>query len=288
MTESSSAHSAPSVRESSRSSVPESPDVSPRPRARRIAVAVDVVVLTVREGFLNVLLVRRLARHHKGEWALPGGFVDAEESLDAAARRELREETGLDLDPRHVEQFRAYGDPDRDDRKDRRVITVAYLAIQPFYDLPEPAAGTDAAEAVWVPVDEVFDGRRPLAFDHGQIVEDAVERVGAQLEYTALATAFVAERFTEADLRAVYDAVWGLHDDPLDAPNFHRSLHTLKPPMVEPLLETRPGERGRPAALYSSSHWVDDRGPLMRLDRPLARPKQPRPGRSAPYKRRPQ
>jgi 8-oxo-dGTP diphosphatase len=120
-------------------------------------------------------------------------------------------------------------------------------------------------------VDEIIDGRRPLAFDHAQIVKDAVERVGSQLEYTALATAFVPERFTEADLRTVYEAVWGLRDEPLDAPNFHRSLHTLKPPIAEPLLQQRSGVRGRPASLYATSHWVDEEGPLMRLERPLAK-----------------
>ena len=179
-----------------------------------------------------------------------------------------------DLDPKHIEQFRAYGDPDRDDRKDRRVITVAYLAVQPFRDLPGLEAGTDAAQAAWVAVDNVFAGRRPIAFDHAEIVEDAVDRVGTQLEYTALATAFVPERFTEADLRTVYDAVWGLHADPLDAPNFHRSLLTLDPAIVQPLHKTRSAGRGRPAALYSSSAWVDSQGPLARLDRPLARPKR--------------
>ena len=245
-----------------------------KPRPRRLAVTVDIVVLTVHEGFLKVLLVQRLARHHRGEWALPGGFVDTEESLDSAAHRELFEETGLHLDPTHIEQFRAYGDPDRDDRKDRRVITVAYLAIQPFHDLPELAPGTDAAQADWVTVDDIFSGRRPVAFDHAQIIEDAVDRVGTQLEYTALATAFVPERFTEADLRTVYDAVWGLHADPLDAPNFHRSLRTLEPAIVEPLYERRSAGRGRPAALFSTSDWVDVQGPLARLERPLARPKR--------------
>jgi len=267
-----------------------------RARSRRLVVAVDVVVLTVRHGELDVLLIRRLARHHKGEWALPGGFVGVEESLDDAALRELHEETGLDLDPTHVEQFRAYGDPGRDDRKDRRVITVAYLAIQPFHTFPELSAGTDAETAAWAAVDEIIDGRRPLAFDHAQIVKDAVERVGTQLEYTALATAFVPERFTEADLRTVYEAVWGLRDEPLDAPNFHRSLHTLTPPIVEPLLQQRSGVRGRPASLYAASRWVDEEGPLMRLDRPLAKRRRAdeqlempkaRASRTAKYKRRP-
>ena len=244
-------------------------------RRRRLALAVDIVALTVREGALRVLLIRRSSSHHAGEWALPGGFVGVEEPLDAAAERELLGDTGVHLDPTHLEQLRAYGAPDRDDRAGKRVVTVAYLAIQP--DLPEPVAGEDASAARWEPVGNVLSGAQPLAFDHSVIVGDAVHRVREELEHTALATAFCPQEFTEAQLRAVYEAVWEIGRDDaergLDAPNFHRSLATLYPPIVQRVPEKWAATGGRPAALYRSSDFVRERGPAARLERPLLRPR---------------
>ncbi|WP_308257504.1 NUDIX hydrolase [Pseudonocardia lacus] len=204
-----------------------------------LAVTVDVVALTIRAGRVHVLLVERGAHPFAGWRALPGGFV-RDEPLDAAARRELAEETGLGddraLDRVHLEQLRSYGDPGRDPRM--RVVSVAYLAFAP--SLPDPRAGSDAAGASWVPVDEVGE----LAFDHAAILADGLERARAKLEYTPLATAFVAEEFTIAELRAVYAAVWG---EELHPGNFHRKVLSV-PGFVESTGETaaRAGERGGP------------------------------------------
>lgn len=205
-----------------------------------VAVTVDLVVLTLRGGNLHVLLVERGEEPIRGHLALPGGFVRPGETLDAAAVRELAEETGLRDVPGHLEQLRTYGDPDRDPRM--RVVSVAYLALAP--DLPEPAAGTDAADARWVPLARASTG--PLAFDHRAILADGVERARAKLEYTALATAFCPPEFTVADLRAVYEAVWGA---PLDPRNFHRKV-TSTPGLLVDTGRTRAEGRGRPAALY--------------------------------------
>ncbi|MDI6101622.1 NUDIX domain-containing protein [Actinoplanes sp. NEAU-A12] len=219
-----------------------------------VAVTVDVVALTIRDGRLCVLLVERGAQPFAGRRALPGGFV-REETLDQAALRELAEETGLtpggssaeedtaggheagsELDRVHLEQLGTYGDPGRDPRM--RVVSVAYLAFAP--SLPEPTAGSDAARAYWVPVDEAKD----LAFDHDQVLADGLERARAKLEYTPLATAFTGPEFTIGELRQVYTAVWG---EELHAGNFHRKVLSV-PGFVESTGETtaRGGERGGP------------------------------------------
>lgn len=214
-------------------------------RTSEIALTVDIVVLTIRSGRLSVLLVRRGAPPFKGEWALPGGFVEPEEDLDVAAERELCEETGLDDLPGHLEQLRTYGEPGRDPRM--RIVSVAYLALMP--DLPPPAAGSDAAEARYWAVEDL-DGpdAPPLAFDHESIVRDAVERARSKLEYTSLAASFTDEAFTLGELRRIYEAVWGAS---LHAPNFRRKVLST-PGFVVPLDEkSSPGDTGgRPAQLF--------------------------------------
>jgi 8-oxo-dGTP diphosphatase len=204
------------------------------------AVAVDLVVLTVREGELQALLVVRGNEPFRGRWALPGGFVLPDEDLPAAAARELREETGLGRVSGHLEQLGSYGRPKRDPRG--RVLSVAYLALLP--DLPVPRAGTDAADAGWHPVDRLPSRR--LAFDHDRILEDGVERARSKLEYSSLATAFCSHEFTVAELRHVYEAVWG---QPLDPRNFHRKV-TGTAGFIQPTGTTTNREGGRPAQLY--------------------------------------
>ncbi len=141
------------------------------------AVTVDIVVLTVVERQLMVLLIQRRKPPYEGAWALPGGFVEPDEDLDEAAARELLEETGIGVEPGSFLQFGAYGHPARDPRM--RVVTVAYGVI--VAQLAQvPRGGSDAARAELVPVAEVQRDRVPLAFDHRQIVEDAVPRLLAE------------------------------------------------------------------------------------------------------------
>jgi 8-oxo-dGTP diphosphatase len=212
------------------------------------AVAVDVVILTVTGGELHVLLVRRGGEPYEGDWALPGGFKKPDETLDDAARRELREEAGVEA-PKLLTQFRTYGDPGRDPRGN--IVSVGYLAVTPA--VGELAAGTDAAEARLIPVAQVVDGRLPLAFDHQGIIDDAVRYASGRLEIGDLATAFVGPTFTLTELKSVYEAVWG---ERLDAANFRRSLAPLAAePYVEPTGErSSPGpEGGRPPELFRAT-----------------------------------
>ena len=207
-----------------------------------LSVTVDLAIFTVRRDELQVLLITRGNAPYRGMLALPGGYVRPSESLDAAALRELSEETGIDGRHLHLEQLRAYGTPDRDPRG--RVITVAYLALGP--DLPAPRAGTDAATAQSLPVADALDQRTELAFDHATIVRDAIERARTQLEYTTTAAAFCPEPFTISDLRRVYEAVWGIS---LDPSNFRRKV-TRAEGFIAPTGEFRSLEIGRPAPLY--------------------------------------
>ncbi|HEY3549399.1 MAG TPA: NUDIX domain-containing protein [Propionicimonas sp.] len=220
----------------------------------RFAVTVDLVVLTVRGDDLCTLLVGRGEEPFAGARALPGGFVRPDEDLDAAAARELAEETGLVDVPGHLEQLRTYGAPERDPRM--RVVSVAYLALAP--DLPDPRAGSDAASATWAPVAQALAGR--LAFDHARILADGVERARAKLEYSPLATAFCPPEFTVAQLRRVYEVVWGQDVDPR---NFHRKV-TGTPGLLADTGRTLSEGRGRPATLYRP-------GPARALVPPLTR-----------------
>ncbi|MFD7510540.1 NUDIX domain-containing protein [Streptomyces sp. NPDC059853] len=229
-------------------------DWSPPP----VLLTVDLVILTLREGRLCVLLVERGEDPFQGMLALPGGFLNhAGEQILDAAHRELSEETALAAGAVHLEQLAVYGDASRDPRG--RVISVAHLAIAP--GLPEPVAGTDAMDAAWVPAEAVLSGEVALAFDHDRIVADGIERARTKLEFTALAMAFCGEVFTIAELRQVYEAVWGTE---LDTRNFYRKVQAVKG-FIVPVTSGRRSTGGRPARLYRA-------GPKTALFPPLLRP----------------
>jgi 8-oxo-dGTP diphosphatase len=220
------------------------------------AVTVDVVILTVSDGRLQVLLVRRGVPPFEGMWAIPGGFKRPNETLDEAAIRELREETAVGA--KTLRQFGAYGDPGRDPRMN--VVTVAYFAV--LREVDNVAGGTDAADAALVPVPDVLGGKVELAFDHARIVRDAVERIRIDLELTGVATAFVGPTFTLGELRTVYEAVWGVR---LDAANFRRSVAAEDGWVIPTGRRAQPGRGGgRPAELYRA-------GPAWKRGSPIHR-----------------
>jgi 8-oxo-dGTP diphosphatase len=222
------------------------------------AVTVDVVIMSMDAGVLHLLLVRRGEEPFEGMWAVPGGFKRPDETLDGAARRELCEETGVDV-ASLLTQFGAYGDPGRDPRTN--VVTVAYVAV--LRDVGAIAAGTDAAHAALVRAADVLEGRIELAFDHVRIVRDAVERVRTELEVAGIATAFVGTTFTMAELRAVYEAIW---DVQLDAANFRRSLVRQDGWVIPTGRMEQPGpEGGRPAELYRAGQAWAHGVPIRRM-----------------------
>lgn len=224
---------------------------NPRVReAPRVAVSVDLVVLTVRSGQLCALVWRRDSEPHLGRWGLPGGFIRLEEDLPATAARVLADRAGLPDAPVHLEQLQTYGYPDRDPRQ--RVLSVAYLGLAPF--LPAP----DQPQMSWQPVTALT----ALAFDHARILQDGIERARAKLEYTSLAAAFCEDEFTVAELRRVYEIVW---DTPLDPRNFHRKVTGAEGFLVETGSASSAGG-GRPAQLYRL-------GPAVLLHPPMLRPR---------------
>lgn len=203
----------------------------------KLLVAVDIVLFTIRDRLLHVLLIRRLAKPFESRYALPGGFVRVGESLDAAAARELGEETGVDKV--YLEQLYTFGDPKRDPRG--RVVTVAYYALAP--DTQVLHSGTDAADAAWFPI----TGLPPLAFDHRKIVEYAHQRIRNKLDYTNVGFELLPAKFTLTELQSVHEAILG---ESLDKRNFRRKI--IQKGIVTPTKEWQQTGR-RPAQLYHFS-----------------------------------
>ena len=201
-----------------------------------IAVTVDAVVFGVEDDELKVLLVRRGVAPFLGAWALPGGFVRTEETLDAAVRRELREETGVDVS--FLEQLYTFGDLERDPRE--RVITVAWFALVHLAAY-RPAPATDAVDARWFPVQSLPD----LAFDHDRVLDVAVARLRGKLAYAPVGFELLPEKFTLTEMQRLYEIILGR---PLDKRNFRRKLLAMD--VLVELDERRAGVAHRAPRLY--------------------------------------
>lgn len=196
-------------------------------RYPRPAVTVDCVVFGLDAGALKILLIERNSPPCAGSWALPGGFVDRNETLDAAARRELEEETGLrDV---FLEQLYSFGDPERDPRG--HTVTVAYYALV-RQDRHTPQAATDASDAAWFPVNKL----PRLAFDHDRIVETAVARLQGKVRYQPIGFELLARKFTLTELQSLYEAVL---ERSLDKRNFRKKILAM-----DLLIETEEKQRG--------------------------------------------
>jgi 8-oxo-dGTP diphosphatase len=208
-------------------------------RRTDIQVTVDIVIFALQGEELQVLLIQRGIPPFEGQWALPGGFVRNDESLEAAARRELEEETGVrDV---YLEQLYTIGEPERDPRG--RVITVAYYALLTTEVAPL-VAGTDAGAARWMAARK----HPPLAFDHDKILDYALERLVSKLEYTTVGFMLLPKKFTLGQLQRVYEAVLGRT---LDKRNFRRKMALLG--ILKPLEEWVQDGPSRPAQVYRFS-----------------------------------
>ena len=203
----------------------------------RPSVTVDLVIFTIANHDLKVLLIRRKQEPFKGRWALPGGFVDIDESLERAAARELKEEVGVkDV---YLEQLYTFGDPKRDPRG--RVISVAYFALVNA-ERQRIAAASDAADAAW---HSVFHPPK-LAFDHRKILDYAVWRLRNKLEWTTVGYELLPQKFTLSELQRVYEIIL---QRPVDKRNFRKKI--LAQGQIRELHETRTDVAHRPAKLYS-------------------------------------
>ena len=203
----------------------------------RHAIAVDVVLLTIQGGTLKVLLVKRRQPPYRGAWALPGGIVGGEESVDAAALRELQEETNIGTI--YLEQLYTFGEPARDPRG--RVITVAYYALVNWQRF-ELKARQRVSEAQWFAVT-----RLPvLAFDHRRIVDYALERLRHKINYTTVSFQLLPRSFTLTELQGAYEVILSRR---LDKRNFRRKMLQLG--ILKGTGDFKANGRQRPARLYT-------------------------------------
>jgi 8-oxo-dGTP diphosphatase len=200
------------------------------------AVTTDIVIFTIRQDELKVLLIKRALPPFQGEWALPGGFIDLDESLEKGARRELEEETGVS--GVYLEQLYTFGQPDRDPRE--RVITVAYYALIPS-DKIEIRAATDAEGVSWFGMEEIPE----LAFDHEQILQAAHQRLAAKLDYSTIAFQFMPKAFTLTELQQVYELILR---ESVDKRNFRKRILSLN--LIKETGKERKAGAHRPAKLY--------------------------------------
>lgn len=201
-------------------------------------VAVDVVIYTVVRKSLQCLLVQVKDGPFAGEWAFPGGLVRAEESLDQAAERELRERVGVKGG--YMEQLYTFGKPERDPAT--RVVSVSYLALVPFVKV-RLTPGPKYADIRWAPV----PGMPRLAYDHDQVSRLALKRLRSKLQYTNIVYNLLPPEFTLGELQKVYETI--LHR-PLDRRNFRKKILALG--LLKQLQKKRHGTH-RPASLYAFS-----------------------------------
>jgi len=208
-------------------------------RTQNIDIAVDAIVFGYsKEEGVKVLLIKRKYDPFKGAWAIPGGFVHDDESLEDAAERELMEETGIKIN--YLEQLYTFGKPDRDPRK--RIISVAYFGLVKSSQFSKLEADTDAEEAKW------FNIKRlpKLAFDHKKVLKMSIERLRSKIIYQPIGFELLDKKFPFSDLEHLYTT---LLDRPIDRRNFKKKVMGLG--ILDELNEkAKSAKAGRPGNLF--------------------------------------
>ncbi|WP_127128915.1 NUDIX hydrolase [Pseudoflavitalea rhizosphaerae] len=204
-----------------------------------IKVAVDAIVFgySKQEG-VSILLIQRKYPPFKNAWAIPGGFLLPDETLEEAVGRELREETGIEVN--YLEQLYTFGAPDRDPRQ--RIISIAYMALVKSSQFQQLKASTDAENAQWFNFREL----PPLAFDHKEILDTAIERIRTKIRYQPIGFELLDKKFPFADLEKLYIALLGRD---IDRRNFSRKMLALG--ILDETNEyAQPEGKGRPSKMY--------------------------------------
>lgn len=201
-----------------------------------IRLTVDAVVFGYEEGLISILLVKRKYDPFKGCWALPGGFVLEDESLEAAVERELHEETGVKIN--YLEQLYTFGNPARDPRG--RIVSIAYFGlVRP--DAFHIQASTDAEEAQWFDIKELPE----ISFDHQEIIDAAIKRLQGKITYEPIGFELLDTKFTFSDLEKLYSSLLGRE---VDRRNFRKKIQSFN--ILDDLDEKISKSTGRPANLF--------------------------------------
>jgi 8-oxo-dGTP diphosphatase len=203
----------------------------------RAALTVDCIIFGLDKDELKVMLIQRDIEPFKGQWALPGGFVHVDETLEDAARRELSEETGITNV--FLEQLYTFGDVTRDPRE--RVVSVAYYALINL-EGHEIKASSDARSAAWFSITDM----PPLAFDHELIFDTALQRLKGKIRYQPIGFELLPKKFTLSELQTVYELIL---EKPLDKRNFRKKILSMD--ILKELNEIQQDVSHRAARLYS-------------------------------------
>jgi len=217
-------------------------------QSQNVDISVDAVVFGYNQAEgVSVLLIRRKYSPFQGSWAIPGGFVFENESLEEAVERELHEETGVQIN--YLEQLYTFGKPNRDPRG--RIISVAYFGLVKATEYDKLQATTDAEEARWFNI----KGLPELAFDHDKILKVAIERLRSKIKYQPIGFELLDKKFLFSDLEKLYVALLGR---PIDRRNFRKKVMHLG--ILDELNEKvgRPGV-GRPGSLFQFNEGVYQR-----------------------------